>query len=415
MRLLILGGGSCQVNAIKQAKALGHTVIVSDYYPDAPGKKFSDYSELVSTFDIEGNIRIAKQYAVDGVMTSGTDQPVYTAAMVACQLGLPSFINPPTARAVTNKRDMKLIFTKEGIPTVNYRLLKEGFSDQELTGISFPVVVKPLDSQGQRGVYKLDSLEEVRDKFADVLCFSREEEILIEEFYPSDEITVSGWVENGRAYLLTITDRLTYENDHHIGICTAHYFPSHYLKNHYSEIKAISEQIVTAFNIQNGPIYFQLLIGEDGIKVNEITCRIGGAYEDLFIPVITGVNIMKMMIDTVLGIELETDHLKTYHLLNNKNRLTVQLFFARAGKIRKMTPPAEIKKLPGVIDMGYNFKEGDRIGEIKNATERAGFLIVREEDQKSLEDNLERALDQLAIYNESRENLVLKSIGKYRN
>lgn len=413
MKLLILGGGSCQVNAIRQAKRRGYTVIVSDYYPDAPGKQYSDYNELVSTFDIAGNIKVARKYGVDGIMTTGTDQPVYTAACVASQLGLPSLIDIDTAAAVTNKKVMKKKFTTAGIPTVNYRFLKKNFNNKEVAGISFPVVVKPLDSQGQRGVYKLKTLAEVRKHFTDVLSFSREKEILIEEYYQSDEITVSGWVINGSTYILTVTDRLTYENGPHIGICTAHAFPSRYLKDYYSEIKEISETIVDSFNIKNGPIYFQMLIGKEGVNVNEIACRIGGAYEDIFIPVITGVDIMGMMIDSTLGLKVDTDLLKKYHLADNRNWLSVQLFFARAGRIKKLVPPVSLKELPGVIDIGYNFQAGDEIGVIENATQRAGYLIVKGKDRPDLDNNLFKALDSLAIFNQSDQNLIMKSIGLY--
>ena len=86
MRLLILGGSSGQLSLINKAKELGHEVVVADYYPDAPGKKIADFSSESSTFDFEANLKTARKYKVEGVLTSGTDQPVYTAAQVAEKL-----------------------------------------------------------------------------------------------------------------------------------------------------------------------------------------------------------------------------------------------------------------------------------------------------------------------------------------
>ena len=212
MKLLVLGGGSGQISIIKKAKEMGHQVIVSDYYEDAPGKKYADYGETVSTFDIKSNIEVAKKYCVDGVLTSGTDQPVYTAARIAEELNLPSFLSTDTALKVTNKAEMKRVYKKADIPSVKHKFLEQDFSDSELKNFSFPVVVKPLDSQGQRGVFKLNSIEEVRKRFAEVLSFSRENKILIEEYYNSGEITVSGWVNKAKLKILTITDRVTYDN-----------------------------------------------------------------------------------------------------------------------------------------------------------------------------------------------------------
>jgi len=407
MKLLILGGGSCQLNVIKRARQKGHTVIVADYYPDAPGKKYAHYGELVSTFDIEGCLEVARKYAVDGILTVGTDQPVYTAAVVANQTGLPFPINMATARAVTNKKVMKETFRSYGIPTVDFRILERDFTTQELAGLKFPVVIKPLDSQGQRGVFKLNSTGEVREYLEKTLSFSREKEFLLESYYESAEITVSGWVIEGRPYLLTVTDRITFEKGPHIGICSAHNFPSRFLKLYLPELERVSLQIVQGFKIINGPIYFQMLIGEEGLKVNEIACRIGGAYEDIFIPHLTGVDILDMAIDYALGKDPELERLVNYSLVDNDKWFSTRLFFARPGIISRTSKPSRIRQLPGVVEVGFNYKPGDEIAEIENATQRAGYLLVEGKSRKELEVNLQRALAELKIYNQRGENLLI--------
>lgn len=408
MKLVILGGGSCQLNAIKRAKEKGHTVIVVDYYPDAPGKQLADIGELTSTFDVAGNLRVAEKYDIDGIMTTGTDQPVYTAVKVATEFGLPVLVDLATAKALTNKKVMKRTFQAKGIPTVDFRFLSKDFNPDDLAELNFPVVIKPLDSQGQRGVFKLNSKEEISNHFAQVLSFSREEEILLEEYYESNEITVSGWVKDGQLYLLTITDRHTYENPPHIGICTAHLFPSRYLKKYYDQIQEISVRIVEGFNISNGPIYFQMLVGSQGIKVNEVAGRIGGAYEDVFIPLLTGVNILDMVIDSALGREIDELALKSYQLRKTNQRLSVQLLFARSGEIAGFSDLNDLKNLPGVITAGFNFKVGDQIGQIENATQRAGYLIVQGQSQNSLKDNLNLAFDHIKIYDREGKNLIIR-------
>ncbi len=415
MKLLILGGGDAQLNAIKMAKKRGYTVIVSDYYVNAPGKKYSDYGELTSTFSVEGNIEVGRKYNIDGVMTTGTDQPVYTVARVADELDLPSPISVKTAKAVTNKREMKKLFTEHNIPTVTYRIIAPGFAESELADLHFPVVVKPLDSQGQRGVFKLYSPDEIRENIFEVLSFSREKEILVEEYYQSKEVTVSGWVQEGRLYILTVTDRITYTNHPHIGICTAHYFPSRFLNEYYAEIEEISWAIIEAFNIYNGPIYFQMLIGNRGIRVNEIACRVGGAYEDIFIPHLTGVDILGMVIDSSLGQKFNTELLQNYDLISNNKWFSVQLFFARPGKIEKMSDIDRVKEIPGMLKVKYNFNEGEIIGKIKNATERAGYFLVAGKDKKDLQEKISLVYDKLKIYDKKGKNLIIREIGEVLN
>jgi biotin carboxylase len=401
MKLLILGASNLQLNAIRRAKAAGHTVIVSDYYPDPPGKAYADYHEQVSTFDAEGNIAVAAKHGVDGVMTLGTDQPVLTVARVAEALRLPALIDVPTALAVTHKKVMKQRFRDTGIPTVNYRLLREDFRDRELEGLGFPVVVKPLDSQGQRGVYKLESIAAIREVFREVLAFSRESEILVEEYYPSDEITVSGWVSAGETRLIAVVDRISLVRERHIGICIAHRFPSRHLPARYPEILDLSRRIVAAFSIGDGPIYFQMLIGGDGIKINEIACRIGGAYEDIYLERATGIDPLGMLIEASLGGTPDCRALRDFQLLQCPKQLSVELFFSDPCQVAALTDIDRLSRLPGVVRAGYNLKPGDRVGAIVNATGRAGFMIIEGESDRELRERIERAYGELAIYDNS--------------
>lgn len=406
MRLQILGGGNNQLNAIKRACEKGHDVVLIDYFENAPGREYAKYNEVVSTFDVEGNIEVAKKYSIDGIMTLGTDQPIYTAARVASELNLTSFLDVPTAKAVTNKKIMKDTFAKHNLPTVKYKFVDKDFKTSDCQGMKFPVVLKPLDSQGQRGVFKLNTPKEVENNILKTLSFSREDEALLEEFYESDEITVSSWVIDGKAHILTITDRGIFQRGKHIGICFAHDFPSKHIDK-YEEIKKINEDITKTFEIKNGPLYVQLLVGREGIVVNEIACRIGGAYEDIFIPHLTGIDILDLVIDHSLG-QGEIPNIQTSPL-GNKGNLSVQLFFANAGKVKEITSIETLLKLPDVISAGYNISKGMEIQTIKNATARAGYIIIDGADRDELYRNINNTFKNLKILNENNSNLAIQS------
>lgn len=407
MNFLVLGGGTCQINLIKKLKEKDHTVVVSDYLVDAPGKKYADYSTLTSTFDVDGNVKVINKYNIDAVVTAGTDQPVYTGAIISEKTGLNTFISPELAKAVTNKKIMKNIFTDNDIPTVKYAFLSRNYKDEELAGFEFPVVIKPFDSQGQRGVLKLNSIEEVRKNIETTFSFTNEDEILLEEFYESEEITVSGWVVKEKPYVLTITDRETYSNYPHIGICIAHTYPSKYFDNYSDKIIEISNDIVKAFNIKQGPIYFQMLIGKKGVLVNEIALRIGGAFEDEFIPYVTGIDILELLINDALNKDYDITALENYNIKNIRKHLSVQLFFARPGIIKHMTKMQDIIDNQLILNGTYNFKVNHEIKEIKNATERAGYMIIEGKNRHDLKDNIDRVFDNIEILDEKGENLII--------
>lgn len=408
MRALVLGGSNIQLNAIRRIKELGIEVIVADYNQESIGKNESDFKENVSTFDEIGNLKIGKKYNIDGIFTIGTDQPIYTAAYVSKIMGLKFFLNCQVAKSVTNKKIMKKIFTDNNIKTVNYKIIKEDFQEQDIKGLSLPLVIKPLDSQGQRGVLKLEKYEDVRKEFKNVIKYSREKEILVEEYYPSKEITLSGYVKESKAYIIGITDRNTYDAEKHIGICTSHSFPSIFLKEKYLEFKEIAENIVKSFKIENGPIYFQMLVGDDGILVNEIACRIGGAYEDIFLPLMTNIPILDYVIKETLNIPFPYEELFKYNILENKNTCSVEMIFCNKGRVKSIINTSNIWDIKGLFKIGFNVKEGDILGDIENATARAGYMIIHGNDREELEININNAYEKIKILDENGVNLIIK-------
>lgn len=374
-RLMVLGGSNCQLHGVQRARAMGVDTLLADYTLNPPAAAVCGGHERISTFDVEACKKAARQYQVTGVMTMGTDQPVYTAACVAGALGLPCMLTERQAFSVTNKKRMKQILSAAGIPTADYRIVDSGTGERELEGMRAPLVIKPLDSQGQRGIYKLGTPREILDHLPDTLSFSRCREALVEEYYDSDEVTVSGWMKAGELYILTVTDRLLYPDKTHIGVCTGHRFPSVHM-GQYEEIQKVSRRTAEAFGLTNGPFYLQLLLGDEGVKVNELAARIGGAFEDVFIPWITGFDILGAVTERALGREAKVCCHRDCPVVCADRCVAVQLLFGSPGKIRSVTPVDELLKQPYVLDAGYNYREGQDIPVMENATARFGHAVI---------------------------------------
>ena len=419
-KIMMLGAGSFQLSAIHKIKELGFSVVVSDHRLDSPGKRIGDISVLADTFSFDATYEAAKENEVDGLMTSGTDQPVLTVNKVAEKLGLPQLISVDTALWVTNKKYMKMLFTQEGIPTVPYALCSKGFQEEKLAHLKPPYIVKPVDSQGQRGIYKLTTIDAIRSHMDKVLEYSREDELLVESYYPNDEITVTGWVCDGRVHVLTVTDRVTFASDAHIGVCTAHEYPSRQLPMYRDKIMLLTEKICKAFDIVNGPIYFQFLVGDQGIMVNEIACRIGGAYEDLFVPQVTGIDILSMNILSCVEpnsrrLQAFISQLESYAYSESGTRISVQLFFCNEGQAADMTPRSQLVQMPYILDMGYNISKGDYLKPIENASQRAGYALILGADEETLHQNIENFYTVMKVFDESGKNLVIKQRRIYRS
>ena len=374
-RILVLGGSNCQLHAIQKAKKEDMYTVLVDYTKKPVGAAVADVHECVSTFDWQECIRVAQKHEIQGIMTMGTDQPVYTAAKVGEVLCLPCCLSPEQAYLVTNKKAMKQRMAEAGISTTPWLLIDEHTTPKEISCLKAPYVIKPLDSQGQRGIFKLNTPEEVLAHLKETLSFSRCREALVEEFYESDEVTVSGYISQGKLIIWTITDRLLYADPVHIGVCIGHRFPSVHM-DLYDEIRMISESLVNAFGLPEGPFYLQLLVGKEGIRVNELAGRIGGAFEDIMIPWISGFDLLDAVMKNALGRPVDVSKYKEYRCDKVDKCVAVQLMFCEPGKIARITPREKMMSLPFVLDCGYNYTEGDVIPKMENATARFGHAVI---------------------------------------
>lgn len=408
-RLLVLGGGSSQLSLLKRCRNLGFFTILADRNPKAPGRALCDTFEEASTFDAGAILAAASRRKADAILTAGTDQPVLVAARVAQKLGLPSFLDIETALAVTNKRVMKTRLCELGLPSADWVIVDKDFQAKELSKLSPPYVTKPVDSQGQRGVYCLPDIGAVMDVAEDVCSYSREDHFLVEEFYPGPEVTVSGWVARGETKILTITDRVTREFPPHIGVCFAHRYPSH-LESKFQEISSLTRRIVEGFRIKEGPIYFQFLCGESGVFVNEISCRLGGAYEDLFIPRVTGIDLLDLLIRGSLGERVVPVPYSGFDPAVAPKRVSVPLMFCRPGRITGLSDLRRVRSLPGVVAAQWLQPEGTEIGQLVNSTARAAFLVVEAATRIDINNHVVKAIGKMSVRDEEDREMLLDAV-----
>ncbi|ADK82906.1 glycosyltransferase [Sediminispirochaeta smaragdinae] len=418
--LLVVGAGGGQLGLIRRAKKRSLIVAVSDRDSSAPGVSAADYFLSADTFDGEQSIAACidamwKGIPIRGVATAGTDQPVLTVSLVADHFLLPGALRPEIALAVTNKRVMKRRLEALGLPTLPWSLIGEETASAADTGPvpialpGFPAVLKPVDSQGQRGVVRVESEEELYQRLSATLACSREAKAMVETFYPADEVTFSGWVEEGRLVPLLLTDRATLSSGPHIGICPAHRYPSlHAARSR--EVFALCDRFVRGFPIPSGPIYVQLLVGEEGIKINELACRIGGAYEELLIPALTGVDILDLQIDLAIEGRLSPQNhdvlVRAGASWPPEGFASVILAFAQKGVVRSIGELSKIRAVEGVVDGGYLLAPGRRIGELENSTGRAAWAVVRGKSAARVNRSVEGVYDALEVIGDSGENLM---------
>ena len=179
--VLCLGASIMQIEAIKKAKEMGYYTIAVDYDRNAAGRDLADEFYEVSTIDVSAVLNVAKKCHIDGVVTVATDMPVRTAAVLSEELGIPGISKEVAIRA-TDKIEMIKAFQKHQVPSPKFWIVENDASFQrQKKELEYPVIFKPQESSGSRGVILVKREEDTRQAYEYTKSFSKTGEILIEE------------------------------------------------------------------------------------------------------------------------------------------------------------------------------------------------------------------------------------------
>jgi biotin carboxylase len=413
-RLLVLGAGRHQKALIRRAEARGVEVVVADYYPDAPGKAFASHSTLCDALDSEACIAVAKEYAVDGVITSGTDLAVVTMADVAAELGLPCAVTPESARRATNKLMMSAAYEEAGVRRPAYREVSAASeADAVAASLELPVVVKPADSQGQRGTRLVTERAALDDALDAALAESRVGRAIVEAFISGPEITVSAWVQDGVPAILTITDRVTFNPPPAIGICFQHVYPSVAARGLLPEIQHEVGRISAAYELVEGPLYIQMLVHGGEVYVVEAGARVGGGHEASLIPLVTGVDVTERLID--LALEGRAERFDFRYAEDPEVAALVNFLVANPGIVSSLENMEALKD-SGVLEEGeYYVAEGHVQEPVSNSLGRVGYFLTKAEDRTALLRKSRDAYSELAVRDGEGRDLLFVPDGELMN
>lgn len=367
-KLLIIGAGIFQIPAIKKAKKLGCFVIATDVDPSAPGFLYADAKKIVDVKDVEGNGEVGKQYGIDGVMSIVAELGVRTAADVAYALDLQG-LKPECARAATDKFLMREIFAQKKLPSPLYKkafTIKEAQSASEALG--FPIVVKPVDSSGSRGVSKVDRIDELEKAFSWAKEYSQNGSVIIETFVEGEEVTVEALSYKGDHQILAISGKKHIPFPYCVSIDLT--YPPLYDEGTLESIRILTKKALTALGIDSGPSHSEILMTKDGPVLVEIAARGGGygVFSDI-IELVSGVDIVKESITIALG--SKPDIYAKY-----QKAATLRFFTPGEGKIAAIVGVEQARALPGVRIVSIALKPGDSIDRIVSDGTRPGYVIT---------------------------------------
>ena len=375
--VLFVGAGRHQLRAIEQARARGLRVVAVDRNAEAPGLASADVAEVVDFTSVAEVVEVARSVGVDGVLTVSADRAVPVVAAVAEALGLPG-IGTATARLLTHKRAMRDTLGAADLPQPPYASIRSVADvDAALAAVPCPGVLKPVDSGGQRAVFRIERREELERDLPEAIAESPTDEALLEGFIEGIEMNGIVIARNGEPALITLSDRLRPPGIG-FGVGWIHVYPPSIPPEQLRLSGEVAVEAVRALGLRNAIAFPQLIASPDGsVSVVEVAARIpGGQMADLVRHAV-GVDLVDVALRQALG-EPVPDEIA---LPRFTQPLAIRFFTAQPGPL----PTGEVTRIgsldavlasAGVVQADTYLQLGETIRPVRRDGDRRGYVIA---------------------------------------
>ncbi len=382
-----------QIPVIKTAREMGLKTIVTDYNSGSEGFKYCDVPLIMSTRDVDGTVRLAKEYnkkeQIDGVITVGTDASM-TVAAVANALGLPG-IKFENAEAATNKIKMRKRFKEQHVPSPEF---SECWTFDDVKNhakkIGFPLVLKPSDNMGSRGVMRITDSDQLMGAFQHAKSASPSGELIIEQLMEGDELSIDSLIYDGKVHITGIADRIIDYPPYFVEL--GHIIPSNKSKQLLAEAVDVMKKGIKALGIDIGAAKGDIKLTKKGPMIGELAARLSGGYMSGYTyPYSSGVHLIRAAISIALG-EEPGDLTPKFHKVAYERAI-----IPPPGYIIGIRNMRETYDVPGVKNIFLLKKEGDIVTVPKSNVEKTGNIIAVGKNRKEVLAVMDKAMNTLKI------------------
>lgn len=372
-KVLLLGGSSEQVIAIKYAKEQGYYTILCDYLIDNPGQYYCDEYHCVSTTDKDAVLEIARQKNIDGIVAYSSEVATATAAYVANKLNLPS--NPYESVLILSNKNLFRDFLKNnGFNTPKAKSFHSIIEAKEaLIEFQFPVMVKPVDSTGSKGISRIYSVEEFNRAFENAQSKSKQKMVIIEEYIDmAHECTIGGdlIVLNGKIVYFGFLNGYR-DIDENSFVPTGNSYPISIEEKKLDSVRNELQKVIDLLNINMGVLNLDVVFDQNGKPyIIEMAARNGANRVSQLLEMATGVNLVKVIVDAAVNnpVVIVKDF-KT-----PKYYSTYYLHSLEKGTLKKIILSEEIKG--NIIHKVMYRKQGDEIDGFDGLDKIIGILLL---------------------------------------
>lgn len=393
---MMLGGLSYLIPAIEAAHRHGYHVITVDYIPDNIAHKYSDEYYNISTFDKEAISEVAQRIQIDGIISFAVDAGVTSAAFVAEKMGLPFQCSYESTCILQDKALFREFLTKNGFNTPKargYSKVEDALKDIDF--FSWPVIVKPVDSCGSKGVLKVNSPENLEDAILDALSISHSGHFIIEDFLEKEGLSSGSesFFLDGKLMYNGFYDQ--YFDNEAVNPYTpsAECWPSDKPEEVLNEVRSELQRLGDLLHIGTGLFNVEWRVCKDGkVYLMEVSPRAGGNRLAEMLNYAADVDIieaevMKAVGESVLGI----------HEPNYKGSFAIYVLHSEvAGTFEgiEIDPDFEVKH---VLEKEIRVPKGTHVEAFTGANQALGTLFLKFIDNNEMHQMLPRVSDSVRV------------------
>ncbi len=378
-QLLLLGGSRYLLPVIREAKALGCRVITCDYLPDNPAHRFSDAYANVSIVERDAVLALAKELQVDGIMSFACDPGVVTAAYVAEKLGLPNVGPYESVALLQDKGRFRAFLQENGFRVPLARSFTELVPAQREIR-RFPVMVKPVDSAGSKGVSRVDALKELPSAVRTALAFSRCGRFLIEDYiepagFPSDTECFS---VDGELRFVSFNNQYFDRQAENPYTPAGFTWPSSMPAAAQEELRGELQRLLHLLHMGTTVYNVESRLGTDGqAYLMEVSPRGGGNRLCEMLQYTTGVNLIRNAVKAALGLPVEELSDPVY----TGNWSYVALHSSESGRFAGLELTEEARR--SLVEEDLWVRQGEPVEAFSGANKTLGTLVLNWPDRAS--------------------------------
>lgn len=361
-KLLILGSDFGTLDTVKTAHEMGLYVIVTDTMATSPTKQAADEAWMISTTDIDKLAELCKEHKIDGVTYGASDFNINNGRKLCKILGLPIYCSSDKAwEAATNKSVFKKICNEVGAPVAKDYFLTDNLTDKELDSITFPVVVKPVDKSGNRGMSYCYNKDDLKKAWKYARETSENPIIVVERMLHGPEFAVNYVLADGEINLLY------FSAEHHMPGQSANLYSvinteSHHLKQYLDEVNDKVIEVLKVAGCRDGIAWVECMLDDDGhFYLLEMGYRYGGEMTYVPYKLVSGFDSVKWMTEIAMGIKHTASDLpEPFDPYRKDTAATYYMFTYDEGIIERIEGLDEISSIPGVF-IDFPKREGNSV------------------------------------------------------